>query len=138
MRADPGLAANRVLPACIAHLLTRPIGRPPHHVRRWYASFSYRANSWDKARRVVAKVEWHRGELFPVHDGAHDRVSRKTLGVVHVLIASQTAEHRFPKKSHQEMSGVLAAPRLRQNLAAQFGQSKRVMELAVGNKTPIG
>ena len=26
---------------------------------------SYRAKSWDKARRVVAKVEWHPSELFP-------------------------------------------------------------------------
>ena len=25
----------------------------------------YRAKSWDCARRVVAKVEWHAGELFP-------------------------------------------------------------------------
>ncbi len=44
------LPANRVLQECIAHLLTRPVGRPPNHVRRVWASFSYRANSWDKAR----------------------------------------------------------------------------------------
>jgi hypothetical protein len=25
----------------------------------------YQAKSWDRARRVVAKVEWHNGELFP-------------------------------------------------------------------------
>jgi hypothetical protein len=31
----------------------------------WCESFSYRAASWDKPRRVVAKIEWHRGELFP-------------------------------------------------------------------------
>jgi hypothetical protein len=54
-----------VLRENIAHLLTRPIGRPPKYVRRYYASFSYRAKSWDKARRVVGKVEWHPGELFP-------------------------------------------------------------------------
>ena len=34
-------------------------------MRRHYAGFSYRAKSWDKARRVVAKVEWHPRELFP-------------------------------------------------------------------------
>ena len=56
---------NQVLEESIGHLLTRPVGRPPNHVRRYYASFSYRAGSWDKARRVVAKVEWHPGELFP-------------------------------------------------------------------------
>ena len=59
------LKANTVLQECIAHLLTRPVGCPPKHVRRYYASFSYRAKSWDKVRRVVAKVEWHPGELVP-------------------------------------------------------------------------
>jgi hypothetical protein len=39
------LKANRVLQECIVHLLTRPIGRPPNHVRRYYASFGYRAGS---------------------------------------------------------------------------------------------
>jgi Transposase DDE domain group 1 len=34
-------------------------------VRRHYASFSYQAPSWEKPRRVVAKVEWHPGELYP-------------------------------------------------------------------------
>lgn len=28
-------------------------------------SFSYQAASWDRLRRVIAKVEWHAGELFP-------------------------------------------------------------------------
>jgi hypothetical protein len=32
---------------------------------RVYHSFRYQAGSWDCARRVVAKVEWHAGELFP-------------------------------------------------------------------------
>jgi hypothetical protein len=30
-----------------------------------YADFSYQAQSWNRSRRVVAKVEWHKGELFP-------------------------------------------------------------------------
>ena len=59
------LKANAVLQKSIAHLLTRPAGRPPNHVRRYYASFSYQAGSWDRKRRVVAKVEWHPGELYP-------------------------------------------------------------------------
>ena len=49
----------------VAWLLKRPVGRPPHEVRRYYASFSYQAGSWSEARRVVAKVEWHPGELYP-------------------------------------------------------------------------
>ena len=47
----------------IAHLLKRPVGRPKE-VRRYYANFSYRAGSWTEPRRVVAKVEWHSGELY--------------------------------------------------------------------------
>ena len=59
------LKANAVLQARIAHLLTRPVGRPPNHVRRFHASFSYQAGSWNRKRRVVAKVEWNPGELVP-------------------------------------------------------------------------
>ena len=59
------LPANQVLQDHIAHLLKRPVGRPPHEVRRFYANFSYQAQSWDGPRRVVAKVEWHPGELYP-------------------------------------------------------------------------
>ncbi len=54
-----------VLRESIAHLLSRPVGRPPNHVRRFHASFSYQAGSWNSKRRVVAKVEWHPGELYP-------------------------------------------------------------------------
>ena len=59
------LPANNVLQGRIGYLLKRPVGRPPHEVRRHYASFTYRAQSWSKPRRVVAKVEWHPGELYP-------------------------------------------------------------------------
>jgi len=59
------LPANRVLQDKIGHLLKRPVGRPPQEVRRYYSSFSYQAGSWNKPRRVVAKVEWHPGELCP-------------------------------------------------------------------------
>jgi Transposase DDE domain group 1 len=62
VRREP---ANRILQERIGHLLTRPIGRPPNEVRRSYANFTYQAGSWTKSRRVVAKVEWHPGELYP-------------------------------------------------------------------------
>src|SRR5262249_28638526 len=55
------LPANQVLQSRIGYLLTRPVGRPAHHVRRSHASFSYQAGSWTKPRRVIAKVEWHPG-----------------------------------------------------------------------------
>jgi hypothetical protein len=59
------LPANNVLQDRIGYLLKRPVGRPPHEVRRSYASFRYRAQSWNKPRRIVVKVEWHPGELYP-------------------------------------------------------------------------
>jgi len=59
------LPANKVLQESIGYLLKRPVGRPPIEVRRYYANFSYQAKSWKRSRRVVAKVEWHPGELYP-------------------------------------------------------------------------
>ena len=47
------LPANRILQDKIGYLLKRPVGRPPLEVRRYYASFSYQAQSWTKSRRVV-------------------------------------------------------------------------------------
>jgi hypothetical protein len=43
----------------------RPIGRPTLDVGRSHANFTYRAGTWTKPRRVVAKVEWNSGELYP-------------------------------------------------------------------------
>src|SRR5580704_16792819 len=59
------LPANNVLQNRTTYLLKRPVGRPPHEVRRYYASFTYQAQSWSKPRRVVAMVEWHPAELYP-------------------------------------------------------------------------
>jgi hypothetical protein len=59
------LPANDILYDYIEDMLRRPVGRPPKRPVVRYSSFQYQANSWDKTRRVVAKVEWHRGELFP-------------------------------------------------------------------------
>ena len=59
------IPTNQVLQNRIGYLLKRPVGRPPNEVRRFYANFSYQAASWSKPRRVIAKVEWHPGELVP-------------------------------------------------------------------------
>jgi hypothetical protein len=55
-----------VLQEKIAHRFTRPVGRPSQtKVKRFYEDFVYQAHSWDTSRRVIAKIEWHPGELFP-------------------------------------------------------------------------
>jgi hypothetical protein len=59
------LPANDNLLRDIKELLTRPVGRPSHTPVVWYKGFLYEAASWKTARRVVAKVEFHAGELFP-------------------------------------------------------------------------
>ena len=86
------LKANAVLQESIAHLLSRPVGRPPNHVRRFHASFSYQAGSWDRKRRVVAKVEWHIGELYPRVGFIVTNLSRPAERVVAFYNQRGTAE----------------------------------------------
>ena len=89
------LKANAILQRNIAHLLTRPVGRPPDHVRRFHASFSYQAGSWNKKRRVVAKVEWHPGELVPRVGFIVTNLSRPTKRVVAFYNHRGTAEQHI-------------------------------------------
>jgi len=76
------LPANQVLQDKIGHLLKRPVGRPPHEVRRYYASFRYQAQSWNKPRHVVAKIEWHPGELYPSVGFIVTNLARSAEGIV--------------------------------------------------------
>ncbi len=59
------LPANENLERDIEELLMRPVGRPSQKPVVRYKGFLYQAASWTTARRVVAKVEHHPGELFP-------------------------------------------------------------------------
>ncbi len=86
------LKANAVLQKSIAHLLSHPVGRAPNHVRRFHASFSYQAGSWDRKRRVVAKVEWHPGELYPRVGFIVTNLSRPAERVVAFYNQRGTAE----------------------------------------------
>ncbi len=76
------LPANQILQDRIGYLLKRPVGRPPHEVRRYYASFRYQAQSWSKPRHVVAKVEWHPGELYPRVGFIVTNLARSAEGIV--------------------------------------------------------
>jgi hypothetical protein len=76
------LPANQVLQDKIGHLLKRPVGRPPLEVRRYYASFRYQAQSWNKPRHVVAKIEWHPGELYPQVGFIVTNLARSAEGIV--------------------------------------------------------
>jgi len=86
------LPANEVLYERIEHLLTRPVGRPPQKPIILYESFQYQAVSWDKPRRVVGKVEWHAGELFPRVNFIVTNLRRKSKNVVSFYNKRGTAE----------------------------------------------
>jgi hypothetical protein len=94
------LPANQVLQARIAPLLRRPVGRPPHYVRRFYASFRYRAQSWSRSRRVVAKVEWHPGELYPRVGFIVTNLRRSAKKVVAFYNQRGTAEQWIKEGKH--------------------------------------
>jgi hypothetical protein len=89
------LKANAILQQSIAYLLTRPVGRPPNHVVRTHASFSYHAGSWDKKRRVVAKVEWHPGQLYPTVGFIVTNLTRPAKRVVAFYNQRGTAEQHI-------------------------------------------
>jgi len=59
------IPSNHNLERDITELLPRPVGRPSEKPLVEYKGFLYQAESWKTARRVVAKVEHHPGELFP-------------------------------------------------------------------------
>ena len=86
------LPSNKVLQYEIAPLLIRPVGRPPKRPVILYDDFWYRAESWDRARRVVAKVEWHRGELFPRVGFIVTNMTAGPEGVVRFYNGRGTAE----------------------------------------------
>ena len=59
------MPANKTLDLKIEDTLFRPPGRPRRKPLVRYMSFGYQAKSWTRPRRIFAKVEYHRGELFP-------------------------------------------------------------------------
>ena len=86
------IKANAVLEREIEHLLTRPVGRPSRRPKVFYHSFQYQAKSWHQPRRVVAKVEWHQGELFPRVGFIVTNLNKRSKNVVKFYNGRGTAE----------------------------------------------
>ena len=86
------LPSNKVLQWEIAPLLIRPVGRPPKRPVILYDDFWYRAESWVRARRGVAKAEWRRGELFPRVGFIVTNMTAGPEGVVRFYNGRGTAE----------------------------------------------
>ena len=86
------LPANDVLQREITHLLVRPTEWPSQKPIVSYHDFAYQAQSWNVPRRVVAKVEWHQGELFPRVGFIVTNLSYPVKGIVNFYNGRSTAE----------------------------------------------
>jgi len=86
------LPANEVLYREIEPLLTRLPGRPSNKPVVWHYDFLYQAGSWDRPRRVVAKIEHHKGELFPRVGFIVTNLRRPSWRVVQFYNGRGTAE----------------------------------------------
>jgi len=86
------LPANQVLQREIGHLLTRPTEWSSPKPIVSYHDFTYQAQSWNVSRRVVAKVEWHQGELFPRVGFIVTNLGYPTKGIVRFYNGRGTAE----------------------------------------------
>ena len=79
------LPANQVIQEQIQPLLERPTEWPYREPIVSYHDFAYQAQSWHLPRRVVAKVEWHQGELFPRVGFIVTNLSYPPKGIVPLL-----------------------------------------------------
>jgi hypothetical protein len=112
------LPANRVVQDKIGHLLKRPVGRPSQEVRRYYASFTCHAQSWNKARHVVAKVEWHPGELYPRVGFIVTNLTRPAQCVVAFCNQRSTAEQWIKEGKGRDQMDAAFMPFLRRQRRA--------------------
>lgn len=86
------LRSIEVLERQMAPLLKRPEGEVPSRPIVRYHNFTYQVWSWDRGRRVVAKIEWHRGELLPRVGFIVTNLSFSPKGIVHFYNGCGTAE----------------------------------------------
>ena len=86
------IPANDSLQRDIEELLTRPVGRPSKKPLVEYKGFLYQAAGWKTARRVVAKVEHHSGELFPRRNFIVTNLTLPSRAVVRFYNKRGTAE----------------------------------------------
>ena len=127
------LPANDALQRRIGYLPRRPVGRPPHEVRRYYASFTYQAQSRSKPRRVVAKVEWHQGELYPRVGFIVGNLARPAERVVAFYNQPGTAEQRIRKaRARSNGRGCLATPLPLTPFASSFTPSRITLGISCG------
>ena len=95
------LKSNSLLKKKIEHRLKRPAGRPlTTRIKRFHVDFQYQAKSWNKPRRVIAKIEWHPGELLPRVGFIITNLSWKPEHVVRFYNQRGTAEQHIKEGKH--------------------------------------
>ena len=73
-------------------MLERPTEWPSREPIVSYHDVAFQAQSWYLPRRVVATVEWHRGELFPRVGFIVTNLSYQLKGILHFYNGRGTAE----------------------------------------------
>ena len=136
------IPANESLERDIAELLKRPVGRRSHKPVVWYKGFLYQAASWKTARRVVAKVEFHFGELFPRVGFIVTNLSLPSRAVVRFYNKRGTAEQWIKEGKQATHWTRLSCHRFRANearlqlslLAYNLGKSVAPTRVAEENR----
>ena len=80
-----------------------------------YRSFLYQAENWNKARRVVAKVEFHFGELFPRVGFIVTKLETDSRAVVRFYNKRGTAEQWIKQGKQAVKMTRLSCHRFRSN-----------------------
>jgi len=124
------IPANDSLERDISELLTRPVGRPSHKPVVWYKSFLYQAASWKTMRRVVAKVAFHFGELFPRVGFIVTNLTLPSRAVVRFYNKRGTAEQWIKEGKQAVKMTRLSCHRFRSN---EVRLGLRVLAYNLGN-----
>ena len=152
------LPSNVILMRLLEPHLNRPVGRPPKSgIQVRIVDLHYQAKSWSRPRRVVAKIEWHRGELFPrigfvvtnsrlpaakvtkVYNGRAE-IENRTKEGKNTLRRDKTSCQRFEANQARLQMGVLAYNLL--HMIRQFyvwgEEVKRSMEWLIKRLIKVG
>jgi hypothetical protein len=93
------------------------VERPSRKPKVFYYNLRYRAESWECARRVVVKVEWHAGELFPRVGFIITNLKWRAKKVVRFFNARGTAEQWIKEGKNAVKWTKLSCRRFKDNTA---------------------
>ena len=71
-------------------------------------------------------------------NGAHHWITGKPLGVVDVLVASQTAEHRLAQECRKVVANIATLPAIAEHGRCQVREAKRFVKFAIREQATIG